>query len=101
MKRQYLGDSYDVVKRLWQETLSEWAPLYAEPRFIPAELRPDFTLITHIPILGDDPPRAYSILNDPNTGVRLPSRPDQSEGRSHIALSTICKQLSNPAVRCV
>ena len=34
MKRDYLGDSYDAVKRLWQQALSGWAPLYAEPRFI-------------------------------------------------------------------
>ena len=31
----FLGDFYDAVKRLWQEAFSEWAPLLAEPRFIP------------------------------------------------------------------
>ena len=25
MKKEFLGDSYDAVKRLWQETLLEWA----------------------------------------------------------------------------
>ncbi len=29
MNAIFLGDSYDVVKRLWQEMLLNWAPLYA------------------------------------------------------------------------
>ena len=24
MKRDYLGDSYDAVKRLWQQLLADW-----------------------------------------------------------------------------
>jgi hypothetical protein len=35
MKSQFLGDSYDAVKRMWHEMLADWAPLYAEPRFLP------------------------------------------------------------------
>ena len=27
MKRQYVGDSYDAVKRQWHVVLSTWAPL--------------------------------------------------------------------------
>jgi hypothetical protein len=80
----------------------EWAPLHAEPQFIPEELRRDFTIMTCIPILGPDIRlEAYSILNDPDTGLRLPGRADQSESRRHIAIPTICRQLSEPAVRCV
>ncbi len=33
VKRAYLGDSYDAVKRLWQQLLAEWAPLHASRDF--------------------------------------------------------------------
>ena len=99
MKRQYLGDSYDAVKRLWQEVLAEWAPLHAEPRFIPEDIQNEFTAFTRIPILNECRPMSYAILNDPDTGIRIPNRPNQSEGRSHIALSTIREQLRNAAIQ--
>ena len=101
MKRQFLGDLYDAVKRLWQEVFSEWAPLLAEPRFIPEDIRDDFTTVTRIPLLNDLPPVVYSIFNDPDTGIRLPDRENQREGVTHINLATIANQLRNPAVRCV
>jgi hypothetical protein len=101
MKKQFLGDSYDAVKRLWQETLAEWAPLLAEPRFIPEDIRPDFTAITRIPILAERRPTIYSILNDPDTGIRLPDRENQREGLRHISLATIAGQVKNAEVRCV
>jgi hypothetical protein len=101
MKRQFLGDSYDAVKRLWQEAFSEWTPLLAEPRYIPEEIRDAFTTVTRIPLLGSHRPPVYSIFNDPDTGIRLPDRQNQKEGATHINLVTISSQLSNPAVRCV
>lgn len=101
MRRQFLGDSYDAVKRLWQETFSKWAPLLAEPRFIPENIRDDFTTVTRIPLLNEHRPLAYSIFNDPDTGIRLPDRENQKEGVTHISLATIADQLKNPAVRCV
>ena len=101
MKKNYLGDSYDAVKRLWQELLSDWAPLLAEPRFIPPDIRSAFTTFTRIPMLTEPSPAAYSIFNDPDTGVRLPDRKNQSEGTTHIALSTIASQLTIPEVRCI
>ncbi len=101
MKREYLGDSYDAVKRMWQGLLSEWAPLHAEPRFIPEELRQDFTQLTRIPILKNGHPVPYSILNDPDIGIRLPSAQNQTEGRAHISIQTIIKQLRNSGVLCV
>ncbi len=101
MKRQFLGDSYDAVKRLWQETLSEWAPLLAEPRFIPEDIWNDFMTVTRIPLLSEHRPPVYSIFNDPDTGIRLPDRENQKEGVTHISLATIECQLRNPAVRCV
>lgn len=101
MKKKYLGDSYDAVKRLWQEVFSDWALLLAEPRFIPADIRKDFTALTRIPMLTEHRPATYSIFNDPDTGIRLPNRENQREGATHIKLSTIAKQLRSPAVRCV
>lgn len=101
MKIQFLGDSYDAVKRLWQETLAEWAPLLAEPRFIPKDIRRDFTAFTRIPVLAERRPPVYSILNDPDTGIRLPDRENQREGMSHISLATIAGQVKRAEVRCV
>jgi hypothetical protein len=101
MKREYLGDSYDAVKRMWQELLSGWAPLHAEPRFLPRELRQDFTQLTRIPMLTNGRPVPYSILNDPDTGIRLPGEQNQTEGRTHISIQTIIDQLRNNGVRCV
>ena len=101
MKGQYLGDSYDAVKRLWQEVLAEWVQLYAEPRFIPGDIRSKFTAFTRIPLLNERRPTVYAILNDPDTGIRLPNGANQSESRSHISLSTIRDQLRNDAVQCV
>ena len=101
MKRQFLGDSYDAVKRLWQEAFSEWAPLLAEPRFIPEDIQEDFTTVTRIPLLNNHRPPVYSIFNDPDTGIRLPDRQNQKEGVTHINLATIASQLGNSAVRCV
>jgi hypothetical protein len=101
MKRDYLGDSYDAVKRLWQEVLSEWAPLYAEPRFIPKDLQGEFTRLTAIPMLHGAPSGRYSILNDPDTGIRLPGEDNQTESRMHIAMPTIDEQLRRNGVHAV
>ncbi|OPY85529.1 MAG: hypothetical protein A4E72_01922 [Syntrophus sp. PtaU1.Bin208] len=99
MRREFLGDSYDAVKRMWQDILAPWAPLYAEPRFIPAELRSEFTLLTRIPMLLETPPDdVFSILNDPDTGIRLPAQGNQSEGRTHISINSIADQLRIGAV---
>jgi hypothetical protein len=101
MKRDFLGDSYNAVKRLWQQVFAEWAPLYAEPRFIPEELREDFIRLTRVPMRGAEQMRPYSILNDPDTGVRLPDEANQAGGRTHITLDTIAEQLRESDVRCV
>jgi hypothetical protein len=100
MKRAFLGDSYDIVKRMWHELLAEWAPLYAESRFIPEELRNDYEKLTKISILDDQHPPIYSILNDPCTGIRLPTEQNQSEGQTHVSLGTIIEQLKDGA-QCV
>lgn len=101
MKREYLGDSYDAVKRLWQQALSGWATLYAEPRFIPEGIQEEFTSLTGIAMLHAAPSEPYSILNDPDTGIRLPGEDNQAESRTHIALPTIRDQLRQPGLRVV
>jgi len=103
MKSEFLGDSYDAVKRMWREMLADWAPLYAEPRFFSKEdeIRQKFTRLTGIQMLTGNPQSAYSILNDPDTGIRLPSEQNQAEGRTHITISTIIDQLRAKEVRCV
>ncbi len=101
MKRAFLGDSYDAVKRLWRDLLRGWAPLFAEPRFIPEELLDDFTMFTRIPLLDGAWPTRLSVLNDPDTGIRLPGQTNQAEGRKHIAIATIMGQLSDSWVQCV
>ena len=101
MKRDYLGDSYDAVKRLWAQVLTEWAPLHAEPRFVPHDIRDEFTRLTGIPMLSDHVSGAYGILNDPDTGIRLPGEDNQSETRTHVTLVTIRDQLTRRAPRVV
>ncbi len=100
MNRVYLGDSYDAVKRMWQELLVAWAPLYAEPLFLPDDLRQDFTRLTRIPMLPDQPPDPYSILNDPDTGIKSPSAQNQKVSRKHVPIQYIVHQLRKGA-QCV
>jgi hypothetical protein len=101
VKRDYLGDSYDAVKRFWREVLQEWAPLYADIRYLPEPIRAEFTALTGIPMLQDLRPSFYSILNDPDTGVPQPGTISRGEGSTHTSLSTICNQLRTSGVRCV
>jgi hypothetical protein len=102
MDRKYLGDSFDIVKRFWQEVIYHWAPLYANPRFIPKELRKEFTQLTRIKIWEKGKKyKRYAILNDPDTGIRSPNGKNQSEGVHHIRLATIIDQLSSGGPRCV
>ena len=101
MKRDFLGDTFDAVKRLWQQVLSDWAPLYAEPQFVPQDLREDFTRLTGIRMLTGQRPLVFSILNDPDTGIRLPGEANQTEGPTHISIATIARQLREQRPRCV
>lgn len=59
MKREFLGDSYDMVKRFWADLLRHTAPLYADPRFYQDDdkskevgLQREFTRLTGIRIYG-------------------------------------------------
>ena len=62
VQEQYLGDSYDAVKRLWQELLAPLAPLFAKGDYIPKELRIDYTRLTGIPMLPDKPLGEFSAV---------------------------------------
>lgn len=101
MKRDYLGDSYDAVKRLWQQTLLQWAPLLAESSFIPADLRSEFTHLTRVPMLTAHVTGVHSILNDPDTGIPSPLSSRIRPNRTHAPLSFIAEQLARRGVRCV
>jgi len=100
MHRKYLGDSYDAVKRLWQQVLKPWAPVYAVCRYIPAEMQHDFTRLTGIEMDSNVKSGRYSLLNDPDIGIRLPGQADQSE-RKHITIPTIVEQAHRHHVACV
>ena len=102
MKRDYLGDSYyDAVKRLWQQVLSDWATtLRGSTVHSRRPSRRVHTADGHF----DAARRAsapYSILNDPDTGIRLPGENNQEESRAHIALPRIRNQLQQPGLRSV
>ena len=87
---------------MWRELLASWAPLYAEPRFFPDdELRRDFTQLTGIQMLTERREGICSVLNDPDTGIRLPGKKNQAERRSHLDLERIIAQLRTNGVRCV
>ena len=74
MKEDFLGDSFDLVKRFWSEQLGPIAPLKAHPKFVPVTLRMRFTKLTTIPFLDLDrcPTEAFGLFLDPHTGVPLP-----------------------------
>jgi hypothetical protein len=89
MHEQYLGDSYDLVKRFWCESLGPLAPLYAHPRFVPSPIRSHYTAVTKIPILDARPEGAFGLLLDPHTGVPVADGLSSSASVSHAPLSFI------------
>jgi len=101
VNREFLGDSYDAVKRLWRDVLAPFAPLYAAVRFIPDELRQQFTLLTRIPMLDEPPVGRFSILNDPDTGVKLAGKGRNSRAAAHISIQEILEQLKSDRLQCV
>jgi len=72
MDEQWLGDSYDLVKRFWKKSLEPVAPLYAHPRFVPSTIRTHYTAVTTLPILDTRPHGRVGVLIDPDTGIPLP-----------------------------
>jgi hypothetical protein len=99
MRQEFLGDSYDAVKRLWNDMLRPWAKLYAEPRFIPKQIQDDFTRLTGIEMLPHSASRRFAILNDPDTGVIISQQ--QRRCRKHISTAEIADQMRHSGVHCV
>ncbi|HKQ53936.1 MAG TPA: hypothetical protein VJT74_16290 [Pyrinomonadaceae bacterium] len=91
MKKIYLGDSYDIVKRFWAKSLRPVAPLDAHPRFVPEDIRTKYTAVTSIPVLDTDrlPERPFGLFLDPNTGIPLPSESKTKATAAHAPLRFI------------
>jgi hypothetical protein len=87
MRDKYLGDTYDLIKRFWSESLRSIAPLYAHHRFVPNKIRSEYTAITLIPIIDAPPHGSFGILFDPHTGIPLPSETPENTTLSHVPLS--------------
>lgn len=89
MHDKYLGDSYDLVKRFWSVNLHAIAPLHAHPKFVPEEIRGQFTIVTKIPILDlkSVPKGRFGILLDPDTGIPLPKSSGKHTAPSHAPLA--------------
>jgi hypothetical protein len=86
MREIYLGDSYDLVKRFWHESLKSIAPLYAHPRFVTSAIRTQYTAVTSIPILDSLPVGQFGILFDPHTGIPLPTESLGLTNAAHASL---------------
>jgi hypothetical protein len=89
VRQKYLGDSYDIVKRFWAESLHLIAPLYAHPRFVPNKIYAEYTRLTTIPILPASPTAPFGILLDPDTGIPRPTGPTERVTVKHAPLSFI------------
>ena len=87
MLEKYLGDSYDLVKRFWREALGPIAPLYAHPKFVPADIQARFTTVTSIPIFDSRPNGPFGLLLDPHTGI--PQDPSVRTNAKHASLEFI------------
>lgn len=74
MHQDFLGDSYDLVKRFWAENLSSIAPIYTHDRFVPEEIRRDYAQITRLPIFNSSVVHPFAIFLDPCTGIPAPTR---------------------------
>jgi len=98
MKGKFLGDSYDIVKRLWADLLLETAPLYAAPVFYKDRvLRQAFTQLTRIRMMDEGPSGTFSVLLDPDTGVSLTNK----HPPGHVTPAYIADQFTNPGVKFV
>ena len=95
MQGKYLGDSYDLVKRFWSESLRVIAPLYAYPTFVPAGIQSEYSKVTLIQILDIDslPRGPFGVLVDPDTGITLPDDSWDGARRSHVSLRFIIRMI--------
>src|SRR5438067_1265963 len=93
MHRGFLGDSYDLVKRFWAESLRSIAPLYTHPDFVPEDLRGRFTKVTRIPIFNPSSVLQcrLGLLLDPDTGIPLPDSKRGNKTMKHAPLEWIAE----------
>jgi hypothetical protein len=89
MQRRYLGDSYDLVKRHWAQSLFPIGPLFAHPKFVPDEIGKEYELVTAIPVFDLRPATPFGLLLDPDTGIPLPTSHGAKVSRSHAPLSYV------------
>jgi hypothetical protein len=96
MRKKYMGDSFDIVKRFWAQWLRAIAPLLAHPRFVPVDIKPQFENMVGIRVLGskETPVDPFGLFFDPNTGVPLPSAVRQTPTASHAPLAFIESECS-------
>jgi hypothetical protein len=99
MLEKHLGDSYDLVKRVWAENLGSIAPMYAHPRFIPARIREKFIAVTLIPILdlAACPQQPYGLFLDPHTGIPLEAAAKTTISHASLAFIIEVKKSLAPA----
>lgn len=95
MKKQYLGDSYDIVKRFWAILFRPIAPLYAHARFVPEAIRPSYETITSIPVIERPLNKSFGILLDPHTGIPLPGDKKRRATISHVPLEYIVQLIQD------
>jgi hypothetical protein len=88
VRKKYLGDSFDIVKRFWAECLGVVAPLLAHPRFIPAEIRREFETVVGMRVLDPNelPTQPFGLFLDPDTGIPLPTAKLSTATKSHAPL---------------
>ena len=89
MHEEYLGDSYDLVKRFFCDSLKQIGTLYAHPYFVPVGMGAVYTRITNISILGERPDDPFGLLLDPDTGICLPTQKLEGATRKHVSLRFI------------
>jgi hypothetical protein len=98
MTREKLGDSYDIVKRFFRDTLSNIAPLQSDPYFLePALEWRDYEQATGIILRSDRcTRRPIGVLLDPHTGICVRDR--IRRGRAHVTMQRIANVLRDPSV---
>ncbi len=99
MTKSKLGDSYDIVKRFFRDTLSRIAPLTSDPYFLESSLSwSDYERATGIPLRSDTPAGSglIGVLLDPHTGIHVSDRPLIS--RKYASTRYITNFLDDPSV---
>ncbi len=98
MHCDFLGDSFDIVKRFWADQLASIAPLFAHPAFVPGTMRPEFEKMVRIPCLDErQHPEPFGLFLDPDTGIPLPTAPTRNATKSHAPISFIVTEIQRLA----